>query len=330
MCQRSFCRGQKSLKRCLVRADLKSGEPTCSIGETRLPQRWSRWVGLLRIGIVLGCCGILLIPWNAVAGEGGKSIRAVLHPEEFPPFQGISNADEFERAWQINKPWVLANLSHAAYFDDEELCSILAPYLRSSEPCAPSTERVPPRLHLYSHDGAQGYLAVWPDKAVLVFRGTEVHSMRDLLADADFMFQQPVGKSWIHRGYHGELKKIWPAIRADLRGYAELTFPPIPVWVTGHSMGAAMATLAGMQGYPFEAVVTFGEPRVGSNVKSIFSAKHHVRYVNGHDPAVHYPMPLGYEHHGEEIKIVDTDGPNALYDHAIPYYAKILSGKQIH
>ena len=273
----------------------------------------------------VACWVFVFISWTALAEEGGKTIRAVLHPEEFPPFQGIPSADAFDRAWETNRPWVLANLSHAAYFEDEELCALLATFLRRADPCTHSEEASPPRLHLYSKGGSQGYLAVWPDKAVLVFRGTEVHSLGDLLADADFMIQQPVGQSWIHRGYHGELKKIWPEIAADLQAYQEIVFPPIPVWVTGHSMGAAMATLAGMQGFPFEAVVTFGEPRVGSNISSVFSAKFHIRYVNGHDPAVHYPVPIGYEHHGEEIKIVDLDGPNALYDHAIPYYANILS-----
>ncbi len=269
---------------------------------------------------------IAIAAWPGVAGAGDwrdrKTIEAVLHPERYTAFVGIEDPDAFERAWETNKPWVLANLAHAAYFDEDKLCALLAPFLRAANPCEPTATPGPPRLHVYSNDGSQGYLAVWPDKAVLVFRGTEVHSHTDLLADADFILQEPLGEARVHRGYLRELNKIWPNVSRDLETYREL--PPIPIWVTGHSMGAAMATLAGMRGIPFEAIITFGEPRVGLNIASAFMAKRHVRYVNGYDPAIHYPFPIGYEHHGEKVEIVDPDGPRIFHDHAIVYYSAIL------
>ena len=88
-----------------------------------------------------------------------------------------------------------------------------------------------------------------------------------------------------------------------------------------------MATLAGMR-YPFEEVVTFGEPRVGSNIDIAFKAKSHKRYVNGNDPVTKVPPELffGYDHHGEPVRIFDPGGRTDFrYDHSIVYYSENLN-----
>lgn len=88
-----------------------------------------------------------------------------------------------------------------------------------------------------------------------------------------------------------------------------------------------MATLAGMK-YIFEAVITFGEPRVGRKINLAFQSKKHIRYVNGDDPVTKLPPKLFsyYKHHGEEIKVHDSNGEsNVIYDHSIIYYSKNIS-----
>jgi hypothetical protein len=85
-----------------------------------------------------------------------------------------------------------------------------------------------------------------------------------------------------------------------------------------------MATLAGMR-YPFEAVTTFGEPRVGINIHDAFIAKNHIRYVNGNDPVPKLPpeRPFGYAHHGDLKPINNHNNENSfLYDHSIIYYSE--------
>ena len=144
------------------------------------------------------------------------------------------------------------------------------------------------------------------------------------MADANFVMQAPVGAGWVHQGYFNELNKLWDDVSRDIRTYRDMSFPPIPIWVTGHSLGAAMATLVATRGIPLEAVITFGEPMVGHSYASAFTAKQHLRYVNGDDPAIYYPLPFGYEHHGKEIKINEAS-PNILYDHAIIYYVENLT-----
>ncbi len=271
----------------------------------------------------------------------GKSFKAVFNPELFPPMPQVRDPSDFERKWAVNSPAVLANMAHAAYLDPAPLTELI--------------ERLGARKpFIYDRRGAQAFLAVWPDKAILGFRGSQARERRvrapsgirakavanllqsgfnkelgtflanDVLADLNFrktLVDRGQGVA-VHTGFLGELKKLWGAISDDLRTETV----GVPVWATGHSLGAAMATIAGMR-YPFEEVVTFGEPRVGIRIERSFRAKRHVRYVNGDDPVTLVPPEIGfgYQHHGEVVRICDPDGrTDYKYDHSIVYYAQNL------
>ena len=89
--------------------------------------------------------------------------------------------------------------------------------------------------------------------------------------------------------------------------------PGYELWVTGHSLGAAMASLGAASisklGYmPPEKIklVTFGQPRVGNSsyvdaVDKLIS--YSFRIVHAHDIVPHLPPKgmLGYFHHRSEI-----------------------------
>jgi|GEM_PF-2335296 len=273
-----------------------------------------------------------------------KSFKAVTNPEKFKPFPTIETLGDFEGVWKKNRPWVLANLSHAAYHSPKTIGSLMKRFGATD-------------IRTYDVRGAQAFLAVWPDKAVLAFRGTQptekpqhssrfVQSLQEFLEQAlgielpdeyvpflgndvlaDLMFQtKSFGNAKVHKGFLKESNKLWRSL--IVRDLKKLTEPNgLPVSVTGHSLGGAMATIAGMRN-TFHEVVTFGEPRVGRDISSEFKAKRHIRYVNGDDPVTKIPprwWPFSYEHHGTRKKIVDPDGPNAIYDHSIIYYAENLA-----
>jgi hypothetical protein len=130
------------------------------------------------------------------------------------------------------------------------------------------------------------------DHIILVFRGTEKLkdwrtnfslTMRKLPTTAYRKTGMPsltsasAGK--VHRGFLNALKSIEPQImdRLDLWG-AKLPSSKDPdakrkidntpeVWVTGHSLGGALAAIAAVslkyQGYNIAGLYTFGQPRVG-------------------------------------------------------------------
>jgi hypothetical protein len=244
-----------------------------------------------------------------------RSMDAVFHPDAFAPFAQAPNitAVQFERLWRENPAWILANLAHAAYHPEKAVIAMMTR-------CGAKSCRV------YDQDGASAFLAIWPDKAVLSFRGTQAQSSEDLAADLLFL-PTPCGASTVHTGFLMETNKVWPRIESDLKKEISNKSPPIPVWATGHSLGGAMATLAGMR-FEFQAVVTFGEPPVGRNIEKTFISKRHLRYVNGEDPISNLPEIFS-NYFGEPLQLNNADGlADWHYDHAISYYAENLFRKR--
>ena len=146
-------------------------------------------------------------------------------------------------------------------------------------------------------DGAQCH-AVWnKEMYVLCFRGTEPDELSDVLADLNAFPRGAMTHGWVHSGFRGELDKIWQDIATHQHKHQKKKF-----YVTGHSLGAAMATLATsrFEEYtPVEQLTTFGSPRVGTRkfVKNIQTP--HIRVVNNNDIVTKVPLWLmGYKHHG--------------------------------
>jgi hypothetical protein len=77
--------------------------------------------------------------------------------------------------------------------------------------------------------------------------------------------------------------------------------------LTGHSLGAALATLSAGRYGSVQGVYTFGSPRVGDEVfKKNFDVKI-FRIVNNDDIVSQLP-PRGKYLHVGELKLIDSDG----------------------
>ena len=88
------------------------------------------------------------------------------------------------------------------------------------------------------------------------FRGTETDSWRDVAADLKFLSTDFVGGGKVHRGFAEALMVVWPdLVKILMDSDKEIIF-------TGHSLGGALATLAGNL-WNLSTTVTFGAPRVG-------------------------------------------------------------------
>jgi len=277
----------------------------------------------------------------------GRTLDAVLHPNRYAPFAGIADRATFEMVWQHNRDLIFAHCSHAAYFDGDALTGIFSPFGAEITYYDSGADTFGWKR------GSQGFLASWPDRAILAFRGTEPdealmlqlmgvephHELfgplmtqhlkfpfipTDIADDLDFLpytYREENGTSKLHRGFYKATQRIWPEVEHDLKA---LGLPQSQRFATGHSLGAAMAVIAGLM-HPFDSIVTFGEPRVGKNIDATMSPDcTHIRYVNGHDPVTSVVPKALYHHHGVEKRITDIDGPDLRYDHSIINYAYIL------
>lgn len=117
----------------------------------------------------------------------------------------------------------------------------------------------------------QAYVAQMADGGVVVsYRGTEGKSLPDWLLDFEFFYKNVSYPGCegceLHEGFYGSYLALQPGIAEVLDLYGAASAPY--VWVTGHSLGAAMAEIAAFalvsQGYPVAAAYTFGTPRVGN------------------------------------------------------------------
>lgn len=167
--------------------------------------------------------------------------------------------------------------------------------------------------------------------AVLVFRGTE-QTPKDMLTDFSIgKFPLAEDEIDVHDGFQKALDSVWNEIETAL----ELLPENCPVFFTGHSLGAALATLAAAKHSP-SAVYTFGSPRVG-NQKFVDSLNKIpiYRIIDEQDlVATLPPEAMGFRHAGKELKLTADqdkssnkqffDPPKPLADHApINYVLRI-------
>jgi hypothetical protein len=160
-------------------------------------------------------------------------------------------------------------------------------------------------LKVFSAGSAQAFAALGPDgETYLVFRGTEADDPTDLGTDADFRLDAHApfpGK--VHTGFARSFLQLLP----DLKDHFGSPLPRLIL--TGHSLGAALATLAASI-FPDCRLVTFGSPRVGDrDFADACAARPVDRYVDCCDLVTELPPQeiFGYVHAGA-MRYIDRDG----------------------
>ena len=122
----------------------------------------------------------------------------------------------------------------------------------------------------------EGFVAASKQHVILAFRGTEPGKIKDWATDA---FAAPSAFRWfferapdvgnVHCGFANSLRDSWAdSIRKLLKKAGAGTRRTL--WITGHSLGGALAVLAGGACtydpdtlLPVNGLYTFGQPRVG-------------------------------------------------------------------
>lgn len=150
-------------------------------------------------------------------------------------------------------------------------------------------------VHYLSDDktGTKVYITWNDDHIVISFTGTEPsNGSKDYLTDINFIPTKSGQGGVVHTGFKTAFESVWDKVTAVLK-----TLGNKPIWITGHSLGGALAVLAASR-IDAKACYTFGAPRVGSKEfnASIKTPIYHVAKNN--DIVTRVPTPPLFRHAG--------------------------------
>mgnify|MGYP000470556748 CR=1 FL=1 len=160
-----------------------------------------------------------------------------------------------------------------------------------------------------NNNSAQAALIEHKDYLCMAFRGTD--EAADWLDNINaFSTKELFGE--FHRGFWNSVEDIWKPIKNKFEELQAIKHRPL--FITGHSLGGAMATIVAARflqvDRPFTSVYTFGQPRaLTQSTAQIFNTEcksRYFRFHNNNDIVTRVPARLmGYSHIGTYLYIAE-------------------------
>lgn len=205
----------------------------------------------------------------------------------------------------------------------------------------------------FAAGGTEGFVAESPEMVILAFRGTtDKADWRTNLRARNPKTVLVKGRPpvCVHEGFLRAYEAVQAEVERLLAGVKDK-----PIYITGHSLGGAVAVVAAMSLARDEiaACYTFGAPRVGDRSFDEYVKAPHYRVVNGLDAVPLVPFSImRYSHGGDPryirkgqvdaarwnrpvlrailvnfvamIELVFRKTPAGIRDHSIELYGEIL------
>ena len=236
-----------------------------------------------------------------------NSWDAVVKPGKATKFFDVLDQTRFEAdatSYSKINAWWLAELCRLIYREERDENKKAKPPTRQQ-----ALEKVQLAEIEFFNEGPTEAALIKPKStagaqfAALVFRGTT--DVKDWLTDFKLIPASWAGRGLVHEGFAEALKLVWARITASL----DTNVPPdCPLFIAGHSLGAALATLASSLRPP-RALYTFGSPRVGDDdFGATLAAVNNFRVANNRDIVTTVPPPLPFHHVGELHYITHEGG----------------------
>ena len=245
-----------------------------------------------------------------------RTLRAIFPTEEHDPDLGFTYFGHAGRPFGAaapapswHKAWWCAQLALLAYTNEQAVVDrCLAPAGLTGQLHAAGNNQC-----LLAHDGA--------GNAWLAFRGTEIVAPSHFNLPLSALVERFRASGWdwlgnlnlvpvawrhgtgrVHQGFQDGFEALatnttWAA-EVERVSHASL-------WLTGHSLGGALATLAAASplGARAAGLYTFGSPPVGDSAFGHAVRVPHLRFVNGRDAVPRVPLgAVGFEHHGQPVE----------------------------
>jgi triacylglycerol lipase len=249
--------------------------------------------------------------------RANPDLRFVFHPEaddSYRHFDGHETVPFDPGAATMTRAnaWWLAEAALLAYWDPDEARQRFAAAGLAAE--------------LVVDGDTQAYVASRPDTVIVAFRGTEPDRLGDAFDDARFGLVRATHGS-VHEGFRDALERVWTPLVEKLTPLSGSR----TVWFSGHSLGAALATLAADRFPATAGVCTIGSPRVGDRAfAAAFDARFGecaARYVNDTDVVTHVPppFPLPYQH-VSQLRHITPDGRITGQAPALAHFVREVFG----
>lgn len=257
---------------------------------TRIP-----FLVFLFVGILLGAvCYVIYIARSSPGRE--VTVDEVERPKPKPPLV-VGPLEPLHTAWdsESSADWpvaeLLASMSEAAYLPPVDAEPTLSKF---------GFKKVTTILD----SSMAGYVATTDDVAVVVFRGTD--------NDIDWIVNLAIGsmptpKGPVHKGFYTAYQPLKQQIVKLIKAAN-----PKHLWITGHSLGGALAVICAYdlienEKLEVDGLITFGQPMVAKpqlseHLDGVLLGRF-AHYVNGNDIVAR--VPPNFSHFGSLVWFAD-------------------------
>ena len=210
-------------------------------------------------------------------------------------------------AYSDRMAWIMAHMAKLAYIKFEE-SDLELKHLKYSLQSGWFN-----LIKTFNKNGTQAFLAKNDEFSVLSFRGTQPDRWEDVRTDIRVLKQRTI-KGKVHAGF----KQAFDDVKDDILREFRANLGELPLYITGHSLGAALATVATQElGDEFNdqvaACYTFGSPRVGDGKYEKSIKAPFYRIVNTTDIVTLVPIILGTFVHVGDPRYLSRRKVNGVY-----------------
>ena len=165
---------------------------------------------------------------------------------------------------------------------------------------------------------------------IVSYRGTDPSNIKNWAENLDAIQTHPfkdMPAVAVHDGFYKAYAALKDGVMVSIQTLLGVHGPKTGVWLTGHSLGASMATIMALElesryGINVNGVIHFGSPRTG-NYPFHYAVTQHVRNVwrvtHADDLVPHVPLEdMGYYHAQSEIFYPSSsfDGKYVVCNHS--------------